>query len=305
MRRPHLIGLVVGCAVATFLVPAGSVANPSGAVGSCIPGADWGAAKPELAEDVVGLVNAWRARQGLRALRQTSTLTAAATWKARHMAKYGYMSHDDPAPPVSRSTGQRIAACGYDAGTWGENIAYGYRTPAQVMDGWLTSPGHRANIASPAYSAIGVGAAVENGRLFWAQAFGVVTGGAPPQARPPQAEPVARPRPQTRRPAVQPRVSLVSSQLFHLKRRPHAGRKYLGQILVLNKDGQRATDGIVRCSARVAGRPAWNGVHRFKAGIATCIWRTPRWAHGARLTGTIRVWTSKGFAMRWFSRRVR
>ncbi len=166
------------------------------------------------------------------------------------------------------------------------------------MDGWLNSPGHRANIAGSAYSAIGVGAAVHNGRVFWAQAFGVVTGGAPPQA-----QPVVRR--EARRPAVQARISLVSSQLFHLKRRPNAGRKYLGQILVLTKDGQRITDGIARCSARVAGRPAWNGVHRFKNGIATCIWRTPRWAHGRMLTGTIRVWSPKGFAMRWFSRRVR
>ncbi len=293
LRRPHLIGLVVGCALAASLLPAGTVAKPAAAVGSCVPGADWGAAKPELADRVVALVNGFRARHGLRPLHQTSTLTGAATWKARHMAKYGYMSHDDPAPPVSRSTAQRIAACGYGGGAWGENIAYGYSTPEQVVDGWLNSPGHRANIVSGSYNAIGVGAAAHGGRMFWAQAFGVASASAP------------RTQASVRRPSVRPKVTLVSSQLFHLKRRPHAGRKYVGQILVLAKGGERVTSGRVRCVARVGGRPAWNGVHRFHRGLATCIWRTPRWAHGHVLAGTIRVSSPKGYSVRWFSRRIR
>jgi uncharacterized protein YkwD len=292
LRRPHLLALVAACACSALLLPAGTVARPTGAVGSCIAGSDWGTAKPELADRVVALVNVFRARHGLRPLHENSTLAAAAGWKARHMARYGYMSHDDPAPPVSRTTAQRIAACGYGGGGWGENIAYGYPSPEQVMEGWLNSPGHRANITNGSYTAIGVGAAAHNGRLFWAQAFGV-------------AAPSAVRTPARTRPAVQPRPTLVTSQLFHLKRRPHAGRKYLGQILVLDKDGERVRSGRVLCRARVAGRPAWNGVHRFRRGLATCVWRTPAWAHGRRLTGTIRVTNSRGLALRWFSRRIR
>ena len=50
------------------------------------------------------------------------------------MAKYGYMAHDDPAPPVARSMAERMAACGVTGG-WGENIAAGYATPASVVHG--------------------------------------------------------------------------------------------------------------------------------------------------------------------------
>ena len=87
------------------------------------------------------------------------------------MAKYGYMAHDDPAPPVSRSTGERMAACGV-TGSWGENIAAGYPSPASVVNGWLNSPGHRANIENPNYVSMGAGAASSaSGQLYWAHTF--------------------------------------------------------------------------------------------------------------------------------------
>src|ERR671938_25936 len=64
-------------------------------------------------------------------------------------------------------------ACGYNGGYEGENIAYGYPTPAQVMQGWINSPGHRANLLMVAYKAIGVGVAQNSdGLLFWVQDFG-------------------------------------------------------------------------------------------------------------------------------------
>ena len=88
------------------------------------------------------------------------------------MAAYGYMDHDDPAPPVARTAGERIAACGYPSGTWGENIAEGYTSAQAVVDGWLSSAGHRANIENPVYHAIGVAAA--GAPLYWAQTFGAV-----------------------------------------------------------------------------------------------------------------------------------
>ena len=52
----------------------------------------------------------------------------------------------------------------------GENIAYGYPTPQDVMTGWLNSPGHKANIENASYRAIGIGAA--GSTVFWAQDFG-------------------------------------------------------------------------------------------------------------------------------------
>jgi len=54
----------------------------------------------------------------------------------------------------------------------GENIAYGQRTPAEVMKGWMNSPGHRANILSPSYTHIGIGLAkTRNGVNYWTQMF--------------------------------------------------------------------------------------------------------------------------------------
>lgn len=170
---------VVAVAVAAVTAaPSGTPLAPAVAqavVGDCIPGADWGTPRQDLATRVVQLVNQHRASKGLSQLAVSTTLTNASVWKALHMAKYLYMSHNDPAPPVARTTGERLAACGYPTGSygWGENIAYGYSTPEAVMQGWLNSAGHRANIENPSFRSIGVGAASTSmGWLFWAQAFG-------------------------------------------------------------------------------------------------------------------------------------
>ena len=54
----------------------------------------------------------------------------------------------------------------------GENIARGQKTPSSVMDSWMNSSGHRANILSSSYSSIGVGYAVaDDGRAYWVQIF--------------------------------------------------------------------------------------------------------------------------------------
>jgi len=73
---------------------------------------------------------------------------------------------------VQRTAGDRLAACGYPSATWGENIAMGYTTPQAVVDAWLASPEHRANIERPAFRATGVG--VAGAPLYWVQSFGAV-----------------------------------------------------------------------------------------------------------------------------------
>jgi uncharacterized protein YkwD len=143
------------------------------AAGDCAPDAGWPATRPDLAAQVVDLINAHRAEMGLDALEVSPTLTAAATWKARHMAAYGYLAHDDPGPPVQRPASDRMAACGYPSATWGENIAMGYTTPQAVVDGWLASPGHRANIERADYVATGVAMAGTE-QAYWAESFGSV-----------------------------------------------------------------------------------------------------------------------------------
>ena len=126
-------------------------------------------------------------RSGSPACRTTQALTDSAAWKASHMANYGYFDHNDPAPPVARDPFTRMTDCGYSAGgAEGENIAFGQTDANDVMNAWLNSPGHKANIEQPSFRSIGVGArpAAANGQIYWVQDFaGGVSSGAPPRPR--------------------------------------------------------------------------------------------------------------------------
>ena len=178
--------MLAALAAALVFVPLGS---PAATVGDCTPGAGFRPANAAFATEVTRLVNQHRATLGLRALKVSPTLTASAVWKARHMATYGYMGHDDPAPPVARTAADRIAACGY-RGSWGENVAAGFATPAAALAAWLQSPGHRANIENPAYVVTGAGASVSTGGItLWAQDFGMSddSGPSPPATPAPPA----------------------------------------------------------------------------------------------------------------------
>lgn len=176
------------------------VAPPAIASGTCERDAGWAELKGTWAEEVLALTNAHRASLGLGSLTPSASLTDAATWKAAHMAGFEYMSHDDPAPPVGRTWDQRIRDCGYSSGA-GENIAYGYRSPQAVFEGWLDSAGHRRNIENPSYKVIGVGAAVNAaGTPYWAQIFGLrvelgdaVQDPTPPPPPPPSPTPAPPP----------------------------------------------------------------------------------------------------------------
>lgn len=161
--------------VASVVAAAAAPTHANAIVGDCTPGSDWGTSRPDLASQVVTLINNHRTSMGLVALKVSPTLTNAAVWKARHMARYSYMQHDDPAPPVARTVPDRLEACGYPSRTtgWGENIAYGYSTPSAVVQAWLNSSGHRANIENASYRSTGVGAAASaSGVLYWSQEFG-------------------------------------------------------------------------------------------------------------------------------------
>lgn len=186
-HRPRKIAALL--LVAAVLAPAHAAA----AAGSCDPDPAWAEVRATWAAEVLTLTNAHRATLGMGALAPSASLTGAATWKAAHMAGFDYMSHDDPAPPVGRTWDQRIRDCGYSSGA-GENIAYGYRSPQAVFQGWLDSAGHRRNIENPSYKVIGVGAAMSSdGTPYWAQVFGLrVQAGDAVQLQPP---PIATPPP--------------------------------------------------------------------------------------------------------------
>ncbi|MFI6574833.1 CAP domain-containing protein [Nocardiopsis sp. NPDC050513] len=120
---------------------------------------------PEV-DQVVQLVNAERAEAGCGPLRVDDRLTAAAQEHSEDMDARNYMAHQSP---EGEGPGDRAERHGYDS--WGaENVAKGQTSPEQVMDAWMNSPGHRANILNCDLVAIGVG---ESGNA-WTQLFGWV-----------------------------------------------------------------------------------------------------------------------------------
>ncbi|WP_333773739.1 CAP domain-containing protein [Streptomyces sp. IBSBF 3136] len=120
-----------------------------------------------VAARIVALVNAERAKVGCSALTLNPTLTKVAQAHSQDMAAHQNMSHTGS---DGSSPGDRITGAGYDWSTYGENVAYGYGTPEAVMAGWMSSPGHRANILNCAFKEIGVGLAQPNS--YWTQDFG-------------------------------------------------------------------------------------------------------------------------------------
>ncbi|MFF4474994.1 CAP domain-containing protein [Streptomyces sp. NPDC001599] len=120
--------------------------------------------------EVVGLTNRERAGAGLPALAVDARLTAAAQAHSADMVTRDFYSHTDP---DGGKPWDRAAAAGADRRTVGENIACGQRSPAEVVEGWMNSPGHRANILKADFTHIGVGLA-GGGRAgtYWTQLFG-------------------------------------------------------------------------------------------------------------------------------------
>ncbi|WP_250402794.1 CAP domain-containing protein [Streptomyces cellostaticus] len=116
---------------------------------------------------IVELVNAERGKAGCSPLTLNATLTKAAQEHSEDMAAHQNMSHTGS---DGSSPGDRITAAGYTWSSYGENVAYGYATAEQVMDGWMSSPGHRANILNCSFKEIGVGLAQPNS--YWTQDFG-------------------------------------------------------------------------------------------------------------------------------------
>lgn len=79
------------------------------------------------------------------------------------------MSHTGPDGSTMTS---RVEAAGYSWSNLGENIARGQADPDAVMNAWMNSPGHRANILNCAFKEIGIGVHKGDGGPWWTQDFG-------------------------------------------------------------------------------------------------------------------------------------
>ena len=135
-------------------------------------------------EQVLELTNDFRQKNGLKPLKWDPQLATAAQKHSDNMGKQDFFSHTGK---DGSKLGDRIRAAGDDSRTFGENIAAGQRTPEQVVQGWMNSPGHRRNILNPNFESIGVGYHQEkpdtgsvNYQHYWTQNFG--GGGTPPDA---------------------------------------------------------------------------------------------------------------------------
>ena len=124
--------------------------------------------------DLLAQVNGFRASRGLSTLVVSDSLTMAAKWMATDMSVNNYFQHTSL---DGRSPTQRMADAGYPAyTTWsGEDLAAGYTSAAEVLQGWINSPAHLAVLTNPAYRAIGIGRSYSSGSTYgwyWDADFG-------------------------------------------------------------------------------------------------------------------------------------
>jgi uncharacterized protein YkwD len=130
------------------------------------PSTDVSGSNQSFADEVLRLVNIERSKAGLSSLTTNSSLKAAADKRAQE-TKVSF-SH-------TRPNGSKFSSVFKEYGvsyrTAGENIAYGQRSPQEVVKGWMNSPGHRANILNGSFGKIGIGVYQSNGVIYWSQLF--------------------------------------------------------------------------------------------------------------------------------------
>jgi uncharacterized protein YkwD len=130
----------------------------------------------ERARDTTTRANAERTRRGLRALEPDARLQDAAQRHAADMARGDFMAHEGRDGSLAPERAERA---GYRWTTVSENVAAGYSDPADVIAGWMTSPGHRANILDAAVRHVGVGYAYRTDtrmHSYWVMVFGETAG---------------------------------------------------------------------------------------------------------------------------------
>ena len=164
LRRFALAALLAPAAVgAATMIASPAEAAPAAAV------APAKASEQSLQTEINRLINVQRTARGCQALTVNPQLTAAARNHSAWMAQSGQFSHTGRA---GSNFVARAKAAGY-AKPSAENIAWGYRSAAQVVNGWMNSPGHRTNILNCQSKTVGLGAVfAANGTPYYTQDFG-------------------------------------------------------------------------------------------------------------------------------------
>lgn len=128
-----------------------------------------------IISQIVSLTNSFRQQNGLAPLALNSRLSNAAQTHTQNMAFQDFVSHTGV---DGASVAQRVSATGYKWSLVAENVAAGYQTAADVVQGWINSPGHRSNLLNPTVTEIGVGyyflatdPGTETWNYYWTQVF--------------------------------------------------------------------------------------------------------------------------------------
>ena len=136
-----------------------------------------------IGQQVTELVNEIRRGQGLAELAVDRRLVAAAQSHSEDMATHDFLSHEGS---DGSDVGERLESAGYAWSFHSENVGGGYANAQAVVDGWMASAGHRANILSSNPEHLGVGYASAGGTQFvryWTLDFGSTAGPAAAPAR--------------------------------------------------------------------------------------------------------------------------
>jgi uncharacterized protein YkwD len=120
-------------------------------------------------QQVLALVNQDRRSGGCDNVALDRRLIVSAYGHAADMARHGYFAHESPA---GTGSSDRMWAAGFHWSRYGENIARGPDSVAEVVDGWMNSPAHRENIMDCRLQEMGIGVAVAwDGTPYWVQDF--------------------------------------------------------------------------------------------------------------------------------------
>lgn len=122
-----------------------------------------GFAQSNTEAEVIAKVNEIRVANGLNTLRYDASLEASAAVRANELTVR--FSH-------TRPDGSDWYTVNPDL-MYGENLADGYNTADAVVNAWMASPAHKANILKPDFTTVAVSTTVKDGKTYWAQEFGI------------------------------------------------------------------------------------------------------------------------------------
>jgi uncharacterized protein YkwD len=146
-----------------------TLTNNNAQRGATVKQAPAGDPKGSMQQQALDLVNRSRRRGGCGPLTVDRRLIQAANRHASDMARRGYFAHESP---NGERAGERVEDQGYEWSRYGENIARGQDSVAQVINGWMHSPEHRENIMDCELTQVGLGLAFANDRTaYWVQDF--------------------------------------------------------------------------------------------------------------------------------------